>query len=77
MPGDPNECRRHAVRCLDLAADAPNDAIRTKFVTLAATWQELANQIETAIALVETAAEEESNPKTVRSGDSVVADTGC
>ena len=53
MPGDPRECRQRAMRCLQLAADASNESVKEKFVSLAATWQSLANQLEATQALIE------------------------
>ena len=53
MPGDPRECRQHAVRCLELAQTATSPQAKEKFVSLAATWLHLALQLETALALLE------------------------
>ncbi len=53
MPGDPRECRQHAMRCLQLAAEARNDSIKEHFLSLAATWQGLAKQLEKARDLLE------------------------
>lgn len=53
MPGDPKECRQHALRCLELARTTINPGAKQRFVDLAATWQCLANQLESAIALLE------------------------
>jgi uncharacterized protein Yka (UPF0111/DUF47 family) len=57
MPGDPKECREHAVRCLELARTASSPEARDKFISLAATWQQLASELETAMALLESAKE--------------------
>jgi len=53
MPGDPRECRRHAMKCLQLAAAARNDSIKEHFLSLAATWQGLAKQLEKAQELLD------------------------
>ena len=53
MPGDPRECRQHAMKCLQLAADARNDSIKQHFLSLAATWQGLAKELEKAQQLLE------------------------
>ena len=57
MPGDPNVCRSHAVRCVELAADARNPQLRSMFLELSANWQKLARDLEhTQQLLAETAA---------------------
>jgi hypothetical protein len=38
MPGDPNECRRHAKRCWALAGEAKNPVIKESQVDLAQRW---------------------------------------
>jgi hypothetical protein len=48
MPGNPVECREHAVNCRQLAESAGGDAARETFLNLAATWERLANELESA-----------------------------
>jgi hypothetical protein len=45
MPGDPQECRQHALKCLELAktASAP---MKARFLEMAQTWTKLANDLE-------------------------------
>lgn len=61
MPGDSRECRRHAMKCLQLAADARSDSNKEHFLRIAATWQALANELEKAQAMLEA---EEDIPNT-------------
>lgn len=75
MSGDPRECRLHAMRCLQLASEAPNESVKAKFVGLAGTWQALANQLEAAQALVELDNEQDLPPG--QKASAVRADTGC
>ena len=49
MPGDPEECRLNAVRCLALSEGAPE--ARQAFIELAATWRKLAAETESDEAL--------------------------
>ena len=53
MPGDPEECRKHAKCCLEMAKSAPSLISKTRFEGLAHTWLRLANDLEHAKALVE------------------------
>jgi len=54
MPGDPRECRQHAVRCLELARTVSSPLAKEKFVSLAATWMQLAVQLEMTLSLLES-----------------------
>ena len=53
MPGDPEECRDHAKRCLEIAATSPSPLTKAKFEDLAQTWMRLATDLEHAKRLVE------------------------
>jgi hypothetical protein len=77
MPGDPRECRLHAVKCLELARSAKSKTIKNNFVNLAATWQALVNQLEAQQALVEKIADEDSDMRTAGTGPAARTDTGC
>jgi hypothetical protein len=47
MPGDPKECREHAMHCLELASRSPpNTLSRTRLEELAQTWFRLANDFD-------------------------------
>jgi hypothetical protein len=60
MPGDPKECRAHALRCCELAHAARNLVTRQKLLDLAGTWNKLAAELEvTRILLDEIEAEQE------------------
>jgi hypothetical protein len=46
MPGDPKECRRHALACVRLAQTSPSQQAREQFTNLARTWINLADDLE-------------------------------
>jgi hypothetical protein len=46
MPGDPKECRRHALACTRLAQTSPSQQARDQFANLARTWIRLADELE-------------------------------
>ena len=46
MPGDPQECRLNALRCLTLARRARRPEARQNFAALAETWTKLAAELE-------------------------------
>ena len=52
VPGDPNECRRLAVRCETLAANAPNDQLKRSLMELSYIWHTLAGALEKHEAVV-------------------------
>ena len=52
LPGDPQECRKHARNCLQLAEASANAEITRTFVDLAHSWTELALDLESAQALL-------------------------
>jgi hypothetical protein len=51
MPGDPEECRKHARNCLQLAEASTNAEITRTFVDLAHSWTRRALDLESAQAL--------------------------
>ena len=51
MPGDPEECRLNAARCLALAQRAWRPEARQAFTDLAQTWRKLAAETESDEAL--------------------------
>ena len=51
MPGDPEECRLNAARCLALARRAWRPEARQAFSDLAQTWRKLAAETESDEAL--------------------------
>ncbi len=53
MPGDPRECREHALRCLALAKTASSPQVKAKFLDLANTWNKLAADLEATQAIME------------------------
>jgi hypothetical protein len=46
MPGDPNECRIHALNCVRLAEKAISASDREHLLGLAQTWRRLADELE-------------------------------
>jgi hypothetical protein len=52
MPGDPKECRAHAVRCEELARVAPTPEARQHFLDLSGTWKSLAADLEATQAFL-------------------------
>lgn len=46
MPGDPKECRQHALNCLLEAEAARTPQARDRFFNLARSWIRLAEEIE-------------------------------
>jgi hypothetical protein len=54
MPGDPRECRQHALHCLELARKASSPEAKAKFLDLASHWSQIATSLESALPLLET-----------------------
>jgi hypothetical protein len=52
MPGDPQECRQHALACEQLAEAAATDRMRLTFLHLSQTWRKLAAELESAQTLM-------------------------
>jgi hypothetical protein len=50
MPGDPKECREHALRCAELAMTARTPQLKTTLLDLSKKWEKLAIQLENALA---------------------------
>jgi hypothetical protein len=46
MPGDPRECRQHALSCVRLAQTSASPQAREQFANLARTWIRLADDLE-------------------------------
>jgi hypothetical protein len=57
MPGDPNECRKYAHRCTELAAETTDTDLKNRFTDLAAKWTQLAIDLEDARARNRSATE--------------------
>ena len=53
MPGDPKECRQHALECARLAKTSATREDREHFAQLARTWIKLAEDIEQSQALLD------------------------
>lgn len=57
MPGNPDQCRLNAVRCLRLAKRARGPEMRENFTALADTWTRLAAELESDQALLRAISE--------------------
>jgi hypothetical protein len=62
MPGDPQECRRHALTCVRLAQTSASPQAREQFANLARTWIRLADELERTLAFID-ALNEETEPQ--------------
>ena len=51
MSGNPKECRRNALTCMQLAQTAPSSEAREHFAELSQTWLRLAGEIASGQAL--------------------------
>jgi len=70
MPGDPRECRQHAARCAELAAEAKSDGLKQHFINLSRTWEKLAKDLERIPALASADFLNGSTPKPPFAGGS-------
>ena len=64
MPGDPKECRQHALNCVHLAKGASTPELRDHFAKLARTWIKLAEELEQAEALLAVIEQDDSTKQT-------------
>ena len=55
MPGDPKECRLHAMRCAELAATAKTQQLKATLLELAKNWEKLAIGLERTQSLLDEA----------------------
>jgi hypothetical protein len=62
MPGDPNECRQHALACVRLAQTSASPQAREQFANLARTWIRLADDLERTLAILDEE-DDESEPQ--------------
>jgi hypothetical protein len=46
MPGDPKECREHAKRCLQLADETTNPALKDSLIEISTQWLRLAADLD-------------------------------
>jgi hypothetical protein len=53
MPGDPKECRQHALFCVRLAQTSASPQAREEFANLARAWVRLADDLERALDVLE------------------------
>jgi hypothetical protein len=64
MPGDPKECRQHALNCVHLAKGASTPALRDHFAKLARTWIKLADELEQTEAFLAAFEDDEPTKQT-------------
>ena len=57
MPGNPTECRLHALRCSQLAKTAATLESRRALLALAETWKGLAAELESDQVFLQTISE--------------------
>src|SRR5262245_43112901 len=57
MPGDPKECRRHALNCMLLAKQASTEESQQTFLSLSQSWTRLATELEDAEAFLKDISE--------------------
>jgi hypothetical protein len=67
MPGDPKECRQHALACVRLAQTSSTQELRDHFASLARTWIRLADDLERTFAVLD-AEDDENEPKKRQTG---------
>jgi len=53
MPGNPNECREHAKRCLQLAHETTNPVLKDSLTDIAGLWTRLATDLEATRLLLD------------------------
>jgi hypothetical protein len=53
MPGNPEECRWHALKCVRLAQTSATPQRRDRFAKLARTWIRLAEDLERSRAFLD------------------------
>ena len=58
MPGDPKECRQHALTYVRLAQTSASPHAREHFAGLARTWIRLANDLERSLAFLDALKDE-------------------
>jgi hypothetical protein len=53
MPGDARECRRHALRCAELAVSAGPQRLKAALPELSKNWEQLAIELENGSAMLD------------------------
>jgi len=64
MPGNPKECRQHALNCVQLAKAAQSQEARGRFAHLARTWIRLAEELERIQAVLAEGEDEQELEQT-------------
>jgi hypothetical protein len=52
LPGDPKECRKHALRCAELAHSARTPELKNLLIELSGNWLKIAIELERAHLLL-------------------------
>ena len=53
MPGDPRECRQHALRCAELATNVKDAEFKATYLALSKQWEMFATELEGAEAMLD------------------------
>ena len=53
MPGDPKQCREQAKRCLELAHETTNPALKDSLADIAGQWMRLATDLDATTRLLQ------------------------
>jgi hypothetical protein len=69
MPGDPVECRKHAVRCAQLADQANTEPLKPHFIGLSKTWESLARELERTQSLLALVSDDTTPPASAGSSN--------
>jgi hypothetical protein len=59
MPGDPDECRLHGKKCIEIAERSDSEVVKEQFRHLAETWFKLADELQSTLALMNTLEEDD------------------
>lgn len=73
MPGDPQECRQHALHCVELAEHATTPKARQAFLALSESWLRLARELDGAQAFLNAMSGVKVKPVAAKAISSVAA----
>ena len=77
MPGDPQECRENAKRCLELAQSSRTHTDRERFEGLAQRWLVLATDYEAANLLLARWSPSPSHSGSISTDAEQMQNSGC
>jgi hypothetical protein len=70
MPGNPKECRENAKRCLQLAHETTNPALKNSLTDIAGQWTRLATDLEVTRQLLDELREPQPQTGCISSAES-------